>query len=182
MGDFQRLLHLRAGEGEHVGVAARGRAVNEARIGKQVGRAPEQFDAGALLFGFQDLDDGVEIFVRLAQCPAFRRDIAVVKGVERRAEFLDELERDPRAVFGIGHRVRAVVPRADGGANAERVGAGAAERVPIDDREAQMIAHGFAGDDFGGVVMFEGQRIFGFRAFEFYFRDIFKNSFHGDRC
>jgi len=107
--------------------------VNEARIGKQVGRAPEQFDAGALLFLLHDFDDGVEIFVRLAQRLAFRRDVTVMKGIEWRAEFFDELERHPRAIFGIGHRVRAVVPRTNGGANAERVGAGAAKCVPIHD-------------------------------------------------
>ena len=153
--------------------------MNEARIGKQIGRAPEQLDAGAFLFRFQDLDDGIEIFVGFAQRLAFRRDVAVMKGVERRAEFFDELERGPRAIFGIGHRVRAVVPRTDGGADAKRVGAGAAKRVPIDDREAQMIAHGFAFDDFGGVVMFKGQRIFGFWPFVFELRYVFKCNVHG---
>ena len=49
LGDLQGLLHLRGGEGEDVGVAARGRAVHVARVAEQVGRAPEQLDAGALL-------------------------------------------------------------------------------------------------------------------------------------
>ena len=83
--DFHRLLHLRGGKGENVGVAARARAVNEARIGKQVRRAPEQFDAGAFLFLLQNLGDGVEVLVRLGKCLAFRRDIAVVECVKRRA-------------------------------------------------------------------------------------------------
>ena len=42
LGDFQRLLHLGGGEGEHVGVAARGGAVHVARMNKEVGGAPEQ--------------------------------------------------------------------------------------------------------------------------------------------
>ena len=138
-------------------------------MGKEIGRAPEQFDAGALLFLFEHLHDGIEIFVRLAQRPAFRRNVAVMKGIERRAEFFNELERDPRAIFGIGHRIGAIVPRPDRRAHPERIGERVAERVPIDDRKAQMLPHGFAFDDFGGVVMFEGQWVSGFRSFVFDF-------------
>ena len=69
--DFERLLHLRGGEREHVGIATRGRAVHVTRIGKEIGRAPEQLDAGALLFFLQNLHDGVEVLVRLAQVFAF---------------------------------------------------------------------------------------------------------------
>ena len=49
LGDFEGLLHLGRGVGEDVGVAAGGRPVDEARVAEQVGRAPEQLDAGALL-------------------------------------------------------------------------------------------------------------------------------------
>jgi hypothetical protein len=67
---------------------------------------------------------------------------------------------------------------ADGGADAEGVGARTAKRVPIDDREAQMVAQGFALDDFSRVVMFEGQRVFGFRPFVFDFLNVFKCHSH----
>ena len=162
-------FHLCGGKGKRVGIATRGRTMNEPRMGEEIGRAPQQFDAGALLFPFQDFDDGVEIFVGLAQRFAFRRDVAVMKGIERRAEFFNELERDPRAILGIGHRIGAIVPWPDRRAHPERIGERVAERVPIDDRKAQMFAQGFALDDFSRVVMFEGQRVFGFRPFVFDF-------------
>ena len=100
-------------------------AVDVTRVGKQVGRAPEQLDAGALLFFLQDLDDGVEVPVRLGKGLAFGRDVAVVEGIERRAEFFDELERGARAVLGVADGIGAVIPRTDHGADAERVAAGA---------------------------------------------------------
>ena len=106
---------------------------------KQIGRAPQQFDAGALLFLLQHLDDGVEILVGLGEVCAFRRDVAVVEGVEGRAELLDELEGDARAVLGVLDRSwsrrptgRMAVPTPNG------IAAGAAEGVPVDNREAQM--------------------------------------------
>ena len=71
LGDFERLLHLGRGEGEHVGIAAGGRAVHVARIAEQVGRAPQQLDAGPLLLFLEHLDDRVEIAIRLGEvCPS----------------------------------------------------------------------------------------------------------------
>ena len=61
LGDFERLLHLRGGEGERLGVRAGRRAVHVAAVAEQVGGAPEQLDAGALLLFLEHLDDGVEI-------------------------------------------------------------------------------------------------------------------------
>ena len=176
--DFQRLLHLRGGKGEGVGVATGGRAMHEPRIGEQIGRAPEQFDAGALLLFFQHFDHRVEIRVGLAQVFAFRRDVAVVEGVKRRAELFDELEGRPGAVLGVGHGVRPVVPRADGCAHAEGVGQRVAEGVPVHHGEAELFLHGFALDHLGGVVMFERQWISGFGPFEFDFRNVLKRGLH----
>jgi len=50
--DFHRLLDLTGGVGEHVGVATGARAMYEARVGKEVRGAPQQLDAGTLLFFF----------------------------------------------------------------------------------------------------------------------------------
>ena len=49
LGHFERLLDLGGGVGEGVGIGAGGGAVHVARIGEQVGRAPQQLDAGPLL-------------------------------------------------------------------------------------------------------------------------------------
>ena len=103
VGDFQRLLHLRRGVSEHVRVATGGRAVDVARMREQTSRAPKQFHPGALLFLFQHLDDRIQVFVGFPQVLAFGRDIAVVKGVKRRAELLDELKGHTRAVLGVLH-------------------------------------------------------------------------------
>ena len=110
LGDFERLLHLRRGEGEHVGVRAGGRAVHEAAVAEQVRRAPEQLDAGALLLFLEHFHDRVEIAVRLGEVRAFGGDVAIVERVERRAELLHELERHAGAVLGVLDRVGAVFP------------------------------------------------------------------------
>ena len=162
---FHRLLHLRGGVGKHIGVATRARAVDVTRIGKQIGRAPEQLDAGALLFLLQHFRHGVEILVRSrpAFClPAPRRGRESIK---RRAQFLDELKRHARAVLRVADGIGAVVPRALHRARAKRIAARAAKGVPVNHRKTQMLAHRFAVDDFIGVVMLERQRIFGTRTF-----------------
>ena len=51
-------------------------------------------------------------------------------------------------------------------ADAERVGAGAAEGVPVDDREPQVVLHRLALDDLVGVVVLEGERVLRLRTFE----------------
>ena len=178
VGDFQRLLHLRCGVGKHVRVATGGRAMDVARMREQTGRAPKQFDAGALLFLFQHLDDRIEIFVGFPQVLAFGRHVAVVKGVKRRAELLDEFKRHPRAVLRVLHRVRAVVPRAQRRPDAERIGQWIAKRVPINHRKAEMVLHRPAFDHFIRVVMFESERVPRLRAFVFDFRDVRKRGWH----
>ena len=72
MRDLDGLLHLRRGKGKHVGIATRRRAVDVTRIGKEIGGAPEQLDAGALLFFFEHFDHGVEILVGFAEALAPR--------------------------------------------------------------------------------------------------------------
>ena len=109
---FEGLLHLGRGEGEGVGVAACGGAVHVTRIAEQVGRAPEQLDAGPLLLLLEHFDDRVEVLVRFGQRRAFRGDVAVVEAIERSAELLDELEADADAVDGVLDRVGRALPRA----------------------------------------------------------------------
>ena len=58
---------------------ARGRAVHVARVAEQVGRAPEQLDAGPLLLLLEHLDDGVEVAIRFGEGRAFRGDVAIVE-------------------------------------------------------------------------------------------------------
>ena len=54
----------------------------------------------------------------------------------------------------------------------------AAERVPVGDREPQMVLHRLAGDEFVGVVMLEGERVLGVGAFVLDLFDVWECSFH----
>ena len=163
--DLNGLLGLRSGVGKGVGIAARGGAVHVARVGKQAGSAPEQFDAGALLFGLEHLGHGIEILVGGGKALALRRDVPIVKGVVWCAEFFDELEGGTNALLCVPDRLAAVIPGAQGRADTERVGQGIAEGVPVDHRKAQVFLHGLACHDFILVVPLEGQRIFAVRSF-----------------
>src|ERR1017187_2400695 len=72
---------------------------------------------------------------------AIRRNVAIMQGVERRAQFPDELHGHPCRVLGVLGGVRAIVRGPQRRAHAERVRAGATESVPVNDGKAQMIAH-----------------------------------------
>src|SRR5262249_49176581 len=125
--------HLRSGKSKHVGVAAGRGAVDKSRIGKEIGRSPQQFDAGAFLFLFKNFHNGVQILVGLNQSLAFGRYVPVMEGVKGGAELFYELERHSRPVLGVRDRVGPIVPGPNRGSNAEWVPTGAAEGVPIHD-------------------------------------------------
>ena len=172
VGDFEGFLHLRGSVGEGVGVAARGGSVRVARMGEELGGAPEELHAGLLLLGLEELGDGVEPLVRLLEGRAVRGDVAVVEGVVRRAELLANLEEDGDAGLGEIEAGEAGFPRADGGAAAEHVRALTTHGVPIDDGEAEVLGHRLALEDGLGVVVFEGERVLGLRTFVGDFGDV----------
>ena len=160
LGDLQGLLHLRRGEGERIGVGTSGGAVDVAGIAEQIGRPPEQLDAGPLHLFLDDLDYGVEVLVALGQRGAFGGDVAIVEAEERGRQFLHELEGHADPFLGHRHIVAATLPGPEHGAGAKRVGTTAAHGVPVSDTEAEMIFHGLAGHDLGFVVVTERQRVF----------------------
>ena len=162
---LHRLFHLRRRVRVYVGVAGGGGAVHETRVREHVGGAPEQFDAAAFLFFLEDVGDGVEDLVGVPQRGAFGGHVAVVERVVGGLQFFEQFERHAGTILGILDAVGAVVPGADGGAGAERIGAGAAEGVPVDDREPQVVPHRFAFDHLLGVVPAEGERIVAVGAF-----------------
>src|SRR5690606_34933827 len=92
-------------------------------------------------------------------------DVTVVEAPVRVAELLVELEGDVHAALGVVDGVGAVFPAAPDGAGAERVGADAAEGVPVRDRELQPVAHGLAADLLVGIVVLEREEILGFGTF-----------------
>ena len=139
--------------------------MEKTRVGEKAGGAPQELDAGALLFLFQDLDHGVEVAVALGQGRALRGHVAIVESVKRGTQFFDEFKSDPRAFLRILDRGGSVVPRPQHRPGAEGIGARATESVPVNDGEAQMPGHRLALDQFVGVVVFEGEWIFGLRTF-----------------
>jgi hypothetical protein len=54
---------------------------------------------------------------------------------------------------------RAVIPRTDGGSDPERIAQHIPESVPVKPRKAEMIGHRLSLDNFGGIVVFEGERV-----------------------
>ncbi len=157
MGDLERLLHLGRGVGERLRIRARGRAVDVPGIRKKVGRAPEQPDAAPLLVREEGIGDRIEILVALGERRALGRHIAIVKAIQLDTQLFEELECHVHATQRHVERVAAGLPGADHGAGTERIGARAAEGMPVGDGKAEMLSHGLAFHDRVGVVVAEGQ-------------------------
>jgi hypothetical protein len=179
VGDLEGFLDLSGGVGERLGVATGGGPMHETRMGKQAGRAPEQSHPGPLLLLLEHPDNRVQVPIGLAQGPAFGRNVPVVERIKRSAQLFEEFKGDPDAGLGHFHRVSAVFPGAHGGAGAEHVGQLPPDRVPISDREAQVLLHAFALDQLVGVVMLESERLFRVRAFVLDFGDSREECFRG---
>jgi len=129
-------------------------------MGKQICRAPEQLDAGALHRALEVLEDRRQVLLALPWGLALRRDITVVEGEVRDAEPGEEIERDVGLGAGLCHRIAGHLPRAlERPVVAERIEAVPDERVPVADREAQLLCHGFTEDDPVLVVGAERERI-----------------------
>ena len=111
LGHFQGLLHLGRGVGEGVGIGARGGAVDIARIAEEIGRAPQQLDAGPLHLFLDDLDHGVEVLVGFGQRSALGGDVAIVEAEERGGQLLHELEGHADPLLGHVRRRRSRFPR-----------------------------------------------------------------------
>ncbi|OPZ09935.1 MAG: hypothetical protein BWZ10_02512 [candidate division BRC1 bacterium ADurb.BinA364] len=162
--DFHRLLHLAGGVGEDGWIRIGRGAGHEAAVRKGVGCAPEKLHSGIVLQLFGEFDDSIEAPIGLGQVVGLGRDVAVVEAPEGNSQLGKKLEGRAHCVFGLFHRIGVLQPGADRRAGAERIGAGGTESVPHADGEAQVLGHGFAHDDFRGIVVFIGKRIPGVRA------------------
>ncbi len=91
----------------------------------------------------------------LLESSTFRRDVPIVERVERNAELLEELEGHFHTELGVADRVGAVIPRPECRTNAERVGEGVAEGMPVHHREPEVLLHRLPVDDLVGIIMFE---------------------------
>ena len=109
---LEHVLHLRGGIGEDLGVGVGRGAGHVAPVREQVGRAPQQLDAGLRHLLLEDFADAPHVQVRLGQRLALGRDVAVVEGEEGRAQHLKQFEGDVGLAHGLLHRVAAGVPGA----------------------------------------------------------------------
>ena len=146
-------------------VGIRRRAAHVARVGKEIRRAPEQLDAGRFLQRLRVRNDLVEVAIRFGQRAAFWGDITIVKRIEWRFDLLEKFKRRIHPRLRHGNGVLALFPRPHDRARAERIGADAAERMPVGDREPHLVFHRPAVDHFGGIIMFERERVGAARAF-----------------
>src|SRR5262249_17225588 len=121
--------------------------------------APQQLDASAGHLFLDAGDDAVEVGVALFEGRTFGRDVAIVKGEERRAELLEELEGDLQLQLRRLERALHLEPGPVEGAGAEHVRARPRERVPVANGAAQMLGDGFAEHHAVFVVVTKGQRI-----------------------
>ena len=165
-GDVHGFFDLSGGVGEDVGVRGGGSALAVAWVGEETGGAPEELDAGLFLEFGEVVGDGVESGIAFGEGRHFGGDVAVVEAVEFDAEFAHEFEAGVGDAFGVFDRAAAVVPWADGGACAEGIGEGVFHGVPVGHCEAQVFLHGLLADFFVGIVVAEGEGVFGFGAFE----------------
>src|SRR5690606_34576210 len=114
----------------------------------------------------------------LTQVVTFGSDVAVVEGVVGGLKLFKQLESDPRAELWIFDAVDAAIPRANDRYPAKRVAAVAAERVQVDDRGPQVLAHRLAFADPVGVGPAEREAIVAAGTFELDLWDVRKCS-HG---
>ena len=165
LGDVDAMLHRRGRIGEHVRVGIGGGTRHEAAVREQVGRAPQQLDAGLLDLGFEDVGDLVEALGAFGEGRALRPDIGVVEAEIGDAEQREHLEGDVGLELRVLHRVAE--PRTLESLAAERIAARPGEGVPIGDREAQVVLHPLARDHLVLVVEAIGERVGRLRSFIF---------------
>src|SRR3712207_6293274 len=101
-----------------------------------------------------------------------------MKRIERRAEFLDELERDADPANRVFDGRAAIIPRTKHRWSAERIAPGATERVPVDDGETEMFRHCLSFNNFARVIPAEGEGVFRLGAFVGDLADFGKGSGH----
>ena len=132
LGGGHAVRDLCSGVLEQLGIGVGRGARLEPWVREQVGGAPQQAHAGALLMGGGQFHHLVEVAARLGEGRALGRDVTVVEAVERRAELGEEFEGDLHLLLRGGHGVAAwFEPRTVEGAGAEDVDALGVERVPV---------------------------------------------------
>ncbi len=162
-GGVEGILHLGAGAGDDVEVGIGGRAVHVAGMAEEVGRAPEQLDAGSIHLFPGIVGDGGQAALRLRQGAGLVDQIEIVKAEIGDADLGDELKGGVHLVFGALNGIRGAVPWELHGADAEGIAARIAEGMPVGDGEPEVLIHRLAAHHAVLVVILKGQRIVALR-------------------
>ena len=161
---------------KYFGVRVGGGTRHEPAVGKQIGGAPEQFGAGRLHLALKIIRHLAQTGRVFGKILAFGAHIGVVKAEIRGAKDCKHLKRCIGLDFRMRHRLAK--PRAVKGLAAKRVATRPGKRMPIGHGKAQMVAHGFAAQHFGGVIVPERIFVVAVRAFIGYSIDTFEKISH----
>src|SRR6478736_3162327 len=178
----QRLAHLSGRVGEDFRIGIGGSATHVARVAEQVGGAPQELHARACHLALGASDQTVEVSVALLQGSALGSHVAIVEGVERRAELLEELEGDLQLQLRGLDRVLDLEPRPIEGTSPEHVTARPRERVPVADGAAEVLGHALAQDLLVLVVVLERKRVRAVFAFELDWSNALEEFSHDFTC
>ena len=156
LGDLEHVLDLGRGVGEHLRVRVGRGAGLVARVGEQVGRAPQQTDAGPFLVAGGVVGERVEVRPELRVAAPLGRHVAIVEAVVGDADLGEELEGDGHLRPRGRHLVAAAAePRTIHGPGAEHVHARPGEGVPEADARPEVVLHALPEDEPIGLVDLE---------------------------
>jgi hypothetical protein len=130
---------------------------------------------------FQIIHNGVEVLQGLGKSVAAGRDVGVMEAKEGQAEDAEKLEGRIGLHLGLRNRVAGGKPRALDRGSAKRVASAHRKRVPVGDREAQMILEGLAEHDPVRIVPAVGKGLLTGRTLVLYCFERAKDCFgHGE--
>lgn len=165
-------FHLGSAVSENISARRGACALRVAWVGEQASGAPEEFLAVGLLQAFEVIGDFVECRIGCSEVVELRSDVAIVEAVVVDAGFVEEFEKHIGALECVIDGIGLIVPGHQSGSSAEGVGETIAHDVPIGGSEAHVIAHGFALDEFIGIVVLECEGVTRGRAFVLNFRNV----------
>ncbi len=164
-----------SGPCEHFGIGIGRSARCIARMAEQIGRAPEQLNAGFGDLAFHLVDNRIELFGVARNIIMVGHRVHIMEAIEGRAHFREEIKRGIKLDLSKlrCHRL-ARFPWAVKCARAKDVIPRPSKGVPIAYGPAQMIAHRFAQHFAVSFVIMEGERVGAFCTLKFHGRDIGK--------
>ena len=173
-------FHLGCAVSENVRTRRSACTLSIAGMREQASGAPEEFFAVSLLQAFEVIGDFVECGIGCSEVVELGCDVAIVEAVVVNAGFVEEFEKHVGTLECVVHGIGLIVPGHQSGGSAEGVGETIAHHVPIGSGEAHMIAHGFALDEFIGIVVLECEGIARTGALVLNFRNVGKIR-HGEK-